>query len=72
MSISREKSKEEVIQALHNVALEMHDKMSKGNPPTITLLVRFKSYIGFDHGLGVYKYGMKSMVRESIILGSTY
>jgi len=31
MSISREKSKDEVIQALHGVASEMHDKMSKGN-----------------------------------------
>ena len=33
MSISREKSKEEVIEALHDVAVEMHDKMSKGAPP---------------------------------------
>ena len=57
MSISREKSKDEVIQALHNVASEMHDKMSKGNPPTMTLPVRSKSNIGFDQRLGVYKYG---------------
>ena len=70
MSISREKSKDEVIQALHNVASEMHDKMSKGNPPTMTLPVRSKSNIGFDQRLGVYKYGKKRTVRDATNLGS--
>ena len=70
MSISREKSKDEVIQALHNVASEMHDKMSKGNPPTMTLPVRSKSNIGFDQRLGVYKYGKKRTVRDATSLGS--
>ena len=40
MSNGRRKSKEEVIEALHDVASEMHDKMSKGTPPTMTLPVR--------------------------------
>ena len=70
MSISREKSKDEVIQALHGVASEMHDKMSKGNPPTMTLPVRSKSNIGFDQKLGVYKYGKKRTIRDATNLGS--
>ncbi len=70
MSISREKSKEEVIEALHDVASEMHDKMSKGTPPTMTLPVRSKSNIGFDQRLGVYKYGKKRTVRDATSLGS--
>ena len=37
--MDRQKTKEEVIDALHGVALEMHDKMMKGNPPTMTLPV---------------------------------
>ena len=57
MTIHRQKSKEEVIEALHGVASEMHDKMSKGNPPTMTLPVRSKTNISFDKKLGVYKYG---------------
>ena len=36
MSNGRRKSKEEVIEALHDVASEMHDKMSKGTPPTVS------------------------------------
>ena len=67
---SRKKSKEEVIQALHGVASEMHDKMAKGVPPTMTLPVRSKSNIGFDQRLGVYKYGKKKTVRDATSLGS--
>ena len=54
MTMDRQKTKEEVIEALHGVASEMHDKMLKGNPPTMTLPVRSKSNIGFDKKLGVY------------------
>ena len=70
MSNGRRKSKEEVIEALHDVASEMHDKMSKGTPPTMTLPVRSKSNIGFDQRLGVYKYGKKRTVRDATSLGS--
>ena len=70
MSNGRRKSKEEVIEALHDVASEMHDKMSKGIPPTMTLPVRSKSNIGFDQRLGVYKYGKKRTVRDATSLGS--
>ena len=59
MSISGSKPKEDVIEALHNVAVEMHNKMRKGVAPTMTLPVRTKSNIGFDDKLGVYKYGKK-------------
>ena len=31
--MDRQKTKEEVIEALHGVASEMHDKMLKGTPP---------------------------------------
>ena len=70
MTMDRQKTKEEVIDALHSVALEMHDKMMKGNPPTMTLPVRSKSNIGFDKKLGVYKYGKKKTVRDATSLGS--
>ena len=70
MSISDRKSKEDVIEALHNVAEEMHDKMLKGIAPTMTLPVRSKSNIGFDDRLGVYKYGKKKTVRDASSLGS--
>ena len=70
MSISGSKPKEEVIAALHNVAVEMHDKMQKGVAPTMTLPVRTKSNIGFDDKLGVYKYGKKKTVRDATSLGS--
>ena len=53
MSITDSKPKEDVIEALHNVAAEMHDKMLKGVAPTMTLPVRTKSNIGFDDKLGV-------------------
>ena len=42
MTMDRQKTKEEVIDALHGVASEMHDKMLKGSPPTMTLPVRTK------------------------------
>ena len=70
MTIERQKTKEEVIDALHGVASEMHDKMLKGNPPTMTLPVRSKSNIGFDKNLGVYKYGKKRTIRDATSLGS--
>ena len=50
-------TKEEVIEALHGVAGEMHNKMLKGEPPTMTLPVRTKQNISFDEKLGVFKYG---------------
>jgi len=84
MTISGKKSKEEVVQALHGVASEMHDKMVKGRPPTMTLPVRTKSNIAFDEKLGVFKYGnwkvnpktgrrrweVKKTVRDATSLGS--
>ena len=39
MTLGRTKTKEEVIEALHSVAAEMHDKMLKGKPPAMTLPV---------------------------------
>ena len=50
-------TKEEVIEALHGIAGEMHNKMLKGEPPTMTLPVRTKQNISFDEKLGVFKYG---------------
>jgi hypothetical protein len=70
MTMDRQKTKEEVIDALHGVASEMHDKMLRGNPPTMTLPVRSKSNIGFDKKLGVYKYGKKRTIRDATSLGS--
>ena len=70
MTMDRQKTKEEVIEALHGVASEMHDKMLKGNPPTMTLPVRSKSNIGFEKKLGVYKYGKKRSTRDATSLGS--
>lgn len=70
MSSKEQKSKEDVIQALQNVASEMHDKMVKGKPPTMTLPVRTKSNISFNQKLGVYKYGKKKTVRDATSLGS--
>ena len=52
-------TKEQVIEALHGIAGEMHNKMLKGEPPTMTLPVRTKQNISFDSKLGVYKYGKK-------------
>jgi DNA topoisomerase-6 subunit A len=70
MSISRESVLDEVIQALHGVASEMHDKMVRGKPPTMTLPVRSKSNNGIDQKLGVYKYGKKRTIRDATNLGS--
>ena len=42
MTLGKTKTKEEVIEALHSVAAEMHDKMLKGKPPAMTLPVRTK------------------------------
>ena len=67
MSTSGSKPKEEVIEALHNVAAEMHNKMLKGVAPTMTLPVRTKSNIGFDDRLGVYKYGKKRLCAMPVV-----
>ncbi len=63
-------TKEEVIDALHGIAAEMHDKMLKGDPPRMTLPVRTKQNIAFDKKLGVYKYGKKKSTRDATSLGS--
>ncbi len=63
-------SKEEVIEALHSIAGEMHDNMTKGQPPRMTLPVRTKKNIAFDERLGVYKYGKKMSTRDATSLGS--
>ena len=70
MSERREHSREAVIEALHGVAAEMHDRMSKGESPTMSLPVRTKKNIQFDQRLGVYKYGRKRTVRDASSLGS--
>ena len=44
--MSEAKNREEVIQSLNEVAEEMHDRMLKGLPPTMTLPVRAKTNIG--------------------------
>ncbi len=63
-------TKEQVIEALHDIAGEMHNKMLKGDPPTMTLPVRTKQNISFDSKLGVYKYGKKKSTRDATSLGS--
>ena len=63
-------TKEQVIEALHDIAGEMHNKMLKGEPPTMTLPVRTKKYIAFDSNLGVYKYGNMRSTRDATSLGS--
>ena len=63
-------TKEQVIEALHGIAGEMHNKMLKGEPPTMTLPVRTKQNISFDSKLGVYKYGKKKSTRDATSLGS--
>ncbi len=70
MTERREHSREAVIEALHGVAAEMHDRMSKGESPTMSLPVRTKKNIQFDKRLGVYKYGRKRTVRDASSLGS--
>ncbi|MBR79247.1 MAG: DNA topoisomerase VI [Euryarchaeota archaeon] len=64
------RSKEQVIEELHNVAAEMHDRMQKGSPPRMTLPVRSKSNISFNNKLGVFKYGKSKTVRDATSLGS--
>ncbi len=64
------RSNEEVVAALQDVAIEMHDKMLKGFAPTMTLPVRTKGNIEFDKRLGVYKYGKKRSVRDATSLKS--
>ena len=68
--MSEAKNREEVIQSLNEVAEEMHNRMLKGLPPTMTLPVRAKTNIEFNQRLGVYKYGKKQTIRDATSLGS--
>ena len=68
--IGQRKTKIEVKEALKSIAAEMHNKMEKGVPPSMTLPVRAKTNIGFDSKLGVYKYGKKKSTRDATSLGS--
>ena len=65
--IGQRKSKIEVKEALKGIAAEMHNKMEKGVPPSMTLPVRAKTNIGFDNKLGVYKYGKKKSTYRPLI-----
>ena len=69
-NVGQRKTKEEVKDALKDIASEMHNKMEKGVPPSMTLPVRSKTNIGFDNKLGVYKYGKKKSTRDATSLGS--
>jgi DNA topoisomerase-6 subunit A len=64
------KTTDEVVESLHGVAQEMHDRMLKGTAPTMTLPVRTKKNIEFDKRLGVYKYGKKRTIRDATSLRS--
>ena len=68
--IGQRKTKIEVKEALKSIAAEMHNKMERGVPPSMTLPVRAKTNIGFDNKLGVYKYGKKKSTRDATSLGS--
>ena len=70
MSVTTRKTREQVIENLHDVANEMYKKMAMGEPPQMTLPVRTKNNIGFDNKLGGYKYGKKRSVRDATSLGS--
>ncbi|HJM13310.1 MAG TPA: DNA topoisomerase IV subunit A [Candidatus Thalassarchaeaceae archaeon] len=70
MSMNKQKTKEEVVEALHDIASKMHDDMTKGEAPKMTLPVRTKKNISFDKKLGVYKYGKKKSSRDATSLGS--
>ena len=43
MSVTQRKTKEEVVENLHDVAREMYKRMAKGEAPTMTLPVRTKT-----------------------------
>jgi|TARA_B100000959_G_scaffold278137_1_gene335952 DNA topoisomerase-6 subunit A len=68
--MNKQKTKEEVVEALHDIASKMHDDMTKGEAPKMTLPVRTKKNISFDKKLGVYKYGKKKSSRDATSLGS--
>ena len=70
MSMNKQKTKEEVVEALHDIAAKMHDDMTKGEAPKMALPVRTKKNISFDKKLGVYKYGKKKSSRDATSLGS--
>ena len=57
MSEAPRKNRKQVVEALHKVAAEMHNRMQRGEPPKMTLPVRSKTNISFDNKLGVFKYG---------------
>ena len=66
----RTHSPEETKAALHDVVVEMYDRIVKGEPPTMTLPVRTKNNITFNARLGVYKYGKSTSVRDATSLRS--
>ena len=66
----RTHSPEETKSALHDVVIEMYDRIVKGEPPTMTLPVRTKNNITFNTRLGVYKYGKSTSVRDATSLRS--
>ena len=66
----RTHSPEETKSALHDVVVEMYDRIVKGEPPTMTLPVRTKNNITFNTRLGVYKYGKSTSVRDATSLRS--
>ena len=67
---SRTHSPEETKAALHDVVIEMYDRIVKGEPPTMTLPVRTKNNITFNARLGVYKYGKSRSVLATNRLGT--
>ena len=70
MSEAPRKNRKQVVEALHEVAAEMHNRMQRGEPPKMTLPVRSKTNISFDDKLGVFKYGKNKTVRDATKLGS--
>jgi len=70
MSMKIQKTKDEVVEALHDIAANMYDDMAKGEAPKMALPVRTKKNISFDKKLGVYKYGRKMSSRDATSLGS--
>ena len=45
MSEAPRKNRKQVVEALHEVAAEMHNRMQRGDPPRMTLPVRTKTNI---------------------------
>ena len=68
--IGKRKTKNEVKEALRVIASAMHDKMEKGEPPSMTLPVRSKTNIGFDDKLVVFKFWNLTCSWDATSLGS--